>query len=161
MTGEEESLHRLMHSILPDEFSVNRSTRGSIENDARAITTAMTMSYMTCHGLNPTVHNCFPIRYRSDSVPIALFSIPRCAPRQQAARIDRYIPRQIQQAAVCAGLCTLFRLIGRGRNGTADHTRRLSVGQSLRRDTRCFAFLKPFGLCDRPKSIIKIIRCSL
>lgn len=132
-----------MRSILPDEFSVNRSTGGGIENDAGAITTAMTMAYTVCHGLNPMAHNCFPIRYRSDSVPIALFSIPRCAPRQQAARIDRYIPRQIQQAAVCAGLCTLFRLIGRGRNGTADHMRRLSTGQSPGCDTRHFAFLKP------------------
>lgn len=159
MTGEGESLHCFVHSILPGEFSVNRSIGGGIENDDRAITTAMTMSYMTCLSLNPMAHNYFPIRYRSDSVPIALFSIPRCAPRQ-AARIDRYIPRQIQQAAVCAGLCTLFRLIGRGRNGTADHTRRLSAGQSPRRDTRRLAFLNPLGLCDRPKSIIKIIRCT-
>jgi len=79
-----------VRSILTDEFNVNRSTGGGIENDGRAITTVMTMAYTACHSLNPTVHNCFPIRYRCDSVPIALFSIPCCAPRQQAARIDRY-----------------------------------------------------------------------
>jgi hypothetical protein len=71
----------------------------NLTGDVRAMRT--TPAINAHDGLARTARNCFPIRYRR--VPTALFSIARYAPRVSTA-----IPRQIQQAAMRAGVFVHF-----------------------------------------------------